>query len=304
MPQVDFTKFKLKVSKRTIIKDKETPSKAGYCFSDLKRVCVYAHYYDNEQEPFYIGQGSVQRAYVFTPSLRNKSWNTKVNDISKIHVKILNIDITIEESIELEKKYIKQYGRLDNNTGCLVNENDGGKNSQVGENNFFFGKHLGGANNGNYSNKYEKNSLSVPILQIDILGNIVKEWASATEASEIGHYQAGCISGCCLGKRHIHSGYQWIYKKDYDPNKDYSYKPSKTNSKIYLGWKLNELFVKEKTVIITCKEDSMKLGFNHSNVSQVANGKKKSHRGYYFVNYFNKSKEFKEKYMDLIKISN
>lgn len=64
--------------------------------------------------------------------------------------------------------------------------------------------HLFGEDNGNYGNKYEFNSLSIPILQIDILGNIVREWSSATEASEKGNFHAGPIAACCKGKRHIY----------------------------------------------------------------------------------------------------
>lgn len=40
-------------------------------------------------------------------------------------------------------------------------------------------------------------------MQIDILGNIVREWSSATEASEKGNFHAGPIAACCKGKRHI-----------------------------------------------------------------------------------------------------
>ena len=60
---------------------------------------------------------------------------------------------------------------------------------------------------------------------IDILGNIVKEWSSNTEASEILNICPNSILGCCKGKRHIAGGYQWIYKKDYNENKDYTYIP-------------------------------------------------------------------------------
>lgn len=160
----------------------DVPSKHGFQLKDLNRICVYLHYYDKEQNPFYVGQGSIRRAFSFTS--RNKLWKEKVIDITKVKVNIFKIDITIEESIQLEKELIDKYKRIENG-GCLVNGNDGdtciGKcNSE----NYFYNKHLFGENNGNYGNKYEFNSLSIPILQIDILGNIVREWASATEASE------------------------------------------------------------------------------------------------------------------------
>lgn len=173
--------FKFNTSK-TVNFATDVPSKHGFHLNDLNRICVYLHYYDNEINPFYVGQGSINRAFSF--SRRNKLWKEKVIDITKVKVNIFKIDITIEESIKIEKELINKYKRIENG-GCLVNGNDGdtciGKcNSE----NYFYNKHLFGENNGNYGNKYEFNSLSIPILQIDILGNIVREWSSATEASE------------------------------------------------------------------------------------------------------------------------
>lgn len=32
-------------------------------FKDKYRICTYIHYYDNETVPFYIGQGTLNRAF-------------------------------------------------------------------------------------------------------------------------------------------------------------------------------------------------------------------------------------------------
>ena len=101
----------------------EIPSKYGYKTSDLQRICVYSHTYDNEDKPFYIGQGRLSRAFNFLN--RDKSWKNKVQDISKVKVTILNIDISIEESVKIERELIAKFGRIDIGTGCLVNGNDG-----------------------------------------------------------------------------------------------------------------------------------------------------------------------------------
>ena len=177
------TKFKLKISAiKAHSKGKgEVPSKYGYNTTDLQRICVYAHYYDNETNPFYIGQGRLSRAFNFLN--RDNAWKAKVKDISKVHVTILYIDITIAKSIELEKELIAKYGRIDNCTGCLVNGNNGDTAiGQKGNLNYFYDKHLYGKDNGNYRNKYSKNPLSIPVVQIDILGHVVKHWQSAKEA--------------------------------------------------------------------------------------------------------------------------
>lgn len=277
---------------------KEVPSNYGYSVSDLNRICVYSHVYDNEDKPFYIGQGRLSRAFNFLN--RDKAWKNKVKDVRKVKVDIIKIDISIEESIKIEKQLIKQYGRIDNNTGCLVNGNDGDTAiGQKGENNYFYNKHLYKEENGNYGNKYDKNPLSIPIIQIDIFGNIVKRWASATEAEEIGGFSSGCISGCCLGKRHIHKGYQWIFEKDYNSSKDYELKPHKTLKAIIIKTDIYGNYVKT----YYNNEELINDGYIPKNVQQVTSGHKKSHRGYKFVNFIKLSKEDKLKYIDKVDIS-
>lgn len=303
MPYMDF-KVVNKTTIRKNEKEKETPFKQGYSCKDLKRICVYSHYYDDEQNPFYIGQGILARAFVFNKNVRNKLWLNKVIDISKVHVKIIAIDISIEESIEKEKELIKLYGRLDNNTGCLTNENDGGKNSQIGENNYFFDKHFVGEDNPNYGNKYSSNPNSIPIIQLDILGGKVREWASAIEAEEIGKFCATCISLCCNKKRHIHKGYQWIYKHDYNEKDDYEYIPGKTNNGIYIGFPINAINDIDKIIILYNAKQAQDLGFRLSNVNQVCHGNKKSHAGYVFKNFFDMSTYDKRKYIPYIDIDN
>lgn len=293
-------KFNAQIKKRKVVlTDVETPSKQGFQFKDLKRICVYLHYYNNEELPFYVGQGSINRAFNFIS--RNKLWKDKVKDESKVKVVIYKIDISIEDSITIEKELIAKYKKIEEG-GSLVNGNDGDTAiGKTGSENYFYDKHLFGKDNGNYGNKYDSNILSKPVIQIDILGNFVKEWASATEAEEIGGFHAGPISSCCSGKRHIHAGYQWIYKVNYNPNKNYEYTPGKTNTKIYIAVSNAKLFGKPcDTIILYGAEDLRTHGFNPNNVCQVVRGVKKSHGGYKFYDFFRLPKEEKEKYIKLI----
>ena len=57
--------FKFRTSK-TVNFATDVPSKHGFHLNDLNRICVYLHYYDNEINPFYVGQGSINRAFSFT----------------------------------------------------------------------------------------------------------------------------------------------------------------------------------------------------------------------------------------------
>ena len=289
------TKFKLKISAiKAHSKGKgEVPSKYGYNTTDLQRICVYAHYYDNETNPFYIGQGRLSRAFNFLN--RDNAWKAKVKDINKVHVTILYIDITIAKSIELEKELIAKYGRIDNGTGCLVNGNNGDTAiGQKGNLNYFYDKHLYGKDNGNYGNKYSKNPLSIPVIQIDILGHVVKHWQSAKEAEEKGGFSAANISSCCNKKRYLHKSYQWIFEDEFDANKDYMFVPAKTSPRIYLCLDLYGNYIKT----YYNKDELISDGFNPNNVQQVATGHKKSHRNYVFLDFYRLSKEDKQKCID------
>lgn len=296
MPTIDF-----KIANKKVI-NKETPKTHGFGTKDYNRICVYAHYYDNEINPFYIGQGTIARAFAFSNNIRNKSWKNKVKQKELVHVEIINIDITIEESIKIEKELIKKYGLIIDNTGCLTNENKGGKNCQIGRNNYFYNKHFINENNPNYGNKYNFNSNSKPILQINIMGDIIKEWSSATEAEEKGNFIASCINQCCTGKRHIHRNYQWIYKKDFNINNDYEYIPGKTNNGIYIGFPINYINDITKIIVLHNAKQAKQLGFRLSNVNQVCHGNKKSHKGYVFKNFFDMCTYDKRKYLPYINI--
>ena len=87
---------------------------------------VYFHVNRITNEVFYVGKGKNKRAY----SKRNRSthWKNTVNKYGYI-VEIKNSNLTNEEACNLEKEYIKKFGRKDNNTGCLVNFTDGGEGS-------------------------------------------------------------------------------------------------------------------------------------------------------------------------------
>ena len=71
-----------------------------------------------------------------------------------------------------------------------------------------------GKNNPNYGR-------GKAVIQLDKNGNIIAEYTTAAEASRITNINLNDISSCCIGKTKTASGYQWIYKKDFDPNKKY-----------------------------------------------------------------------------------
>lgn len=62
-----------------------------------------------------------------------------------------------------------------------------------------------------------KYKIRIPIVQLDLQGNFIKEYDSATQANkELNLYESG-ITKCCKGKQNQCGGYKWVYKSDYKP---------------------------------------------------------------------------------------
>lgn len=171
-------------------KIKDTPIKHGLHLEDYNRQCVYMHFYDKEENPFYIGQGTIQRAFVFKGSRRNAPYNDYVKDINLIRVKIVSIDNTVTEGVKLETKLINKY-KLIKDGGSLINIDLGGR---------------GGAR--------ERESKAV--VQLDIYGNIIKEYKSAKIAAHAIIGDSSSIHKCCkhVPRYNSHRGFKWEYKEN------------------------------------------------------------------------------------------
>jgi hypothetical protein len=88
---------------------------------------LYQHRRLDTNEIFYIGIGKTMARSKSKKSRNNLWWN--IVNKSGYEIIVTDKNISWDDACELEKKYIKQYGRKDLGTGILVNMTDGGEGS-------------------------------------------------------------------------------------------------------------------------------------------------------------------------------
>jgi len=72
-----------------------------------------------------------------------------------------------------------------------------------------------GEGNSMYGKTLEKNPRSIPILQLDLKGDIVKRWSCAVEIHQELGYSITMIRNCYNGRYEIYKGYKWIKEENY-----------------------------------------------------------------------------------------
>lgn len=87
------------------------------------RFYIYIHFDKQTGLPFYVGKGKNRRAY--EKRRRGEEW--KKCSEKGYTIKIVEKNLTEKRAYELEKYYIKKFGRLNNGSGFLINKTDGGE---------------------------------------------------------------------------------------------------------------------------------------------------------------------------------
>jgi len=132
---------------------------------------VYFHRRKNDNEVFYVGIGT-NKGRAFKISNRTEFWKKTAVKHGYV-IEIVHNNITMEEAIEYEIQYIKQFGRKDKGLGNLVNMTDGGEGTLgkvVNEKGREHAKMLGLSNKGRKHSEDSKRRMSE-----SQKGKIVKE---------------------------------------------------------------------------------------------------------------------------------
>lgn len=104
--------------------------------------------------PYYIGKGSGRRAWLNDKRQKHAS----VHMPKKENIIILEKNLTEIGALSLERKLIKWWGRIDNNTGILRNRSDGGSGATGKTITKQYIKKVSGKNNHFYAKKHSENS--------------------------------------------------------------------------------------------------------------------------------------------------
>ena len=139
---------------------------------------------------------------------------------------------------------------------------------------------------------------SIQVVQLDLNGNLIREWKNITSAKEEG-FQDSKISSCCKGNRLTHGNYVWMYKTEYedmskeqieDKCNNISKQLSKYFRKQVIQLTIEGKFIKEWDSI----SSTTKYGFSKGAISNCCKGIQKTHKGFlwkYSCEYYENLKE-------------
>lgn len=126
----------------------------------------------------------------------------------RVHRLVLPTFNPVENMEQLEVNHIdenKENNKLSNLEWCTseYNSNYGTRNKRISE-----------ANNGKLG---VKNSTAIPIVQLDLEGNLINVYGSSMDAERNG-FNHSAINQCIKGKRKTHGGYKWMKLSEYIAN--------------------------------------------------------------------------------------
>jgi hypothetical protein len=227
---------------------------------------VYSHIKKTSGKCFYIGKGKGNR-YI-TPLNRNRYWKEIVNKHDFISIILVN-NINEEKAFELESSFCNQIGYKN-----LTN----------------IRKEMGWGGHSHQPETILK--LSKPVFQYDLDKNFIRQWNSATLASQhLNKKSPAAITECCRGIRKSIYGFIWRHVDNpINELSKYTYKKSKKQKLPPYYNPINQYDLKGNFIKTwnNIKEASHMLKIKTSSISQCINGKYKTSGGFVWSKLLNK----------------
>ena len=140
---------------------------------------------------------------------------------------------------------------------------------RTGEKNSNYGNHkLAGENHPNYGN-------GKPVVQLTLDGEFISEYISANEASNATGARAHVIRRVCQHGSQSAGGYLWVYKDEYDADKEYKYCNNSRKEVVQLN--LDGNIIAQYGSML---EASKITDIPNSNINMCCRGKAKSAGGF------------------------
>lgn len=147
--------------------------------------------------------------------------------------------------------------------------------------------------NNNYLNHNKKVSeaLSVPIVQLDYDGKLIKRWNSLTDVDSSG-LQHSKVSNCLHNKRNVHANSVWMLASEYDKMNQDSVVEYCTN----FDKRFAQLDKEGKliNVWISASEASRAIDGTASGICNCARGRLKQYKGFIWMKYKDYKKQIGE----------
>ena len=121
-------------------------------------------------------------------------------------------------------------------------------------------------------------SITKSIIQFDLDMNIINEFNSINDAAKKLNITRQNISSVCKNSNLTAGGFRFLFKDDYDENKDYTI--VENNKKSVTQLDINKNYIKSyNTITLASKE----LNLQSSHISSCCKGKRKTTGGFKFM---------------------
>lgn len=143
--------------------------------------------------------------------------SVKKYGLEKFIFEVVELVNNKEELIKREQYWLDYFKSYDNSIGYNIKPTAG---SNLGHRHSEITKEKIRLSKQNISDEIRENMRlghadeCIPIFQIDMFGNIIKEWSGAREASKKLDIKQNCIWACCHHERLTYKGFIWILKSE------------------------------------------------------------------------------------------